>query len=144
MAATQTYENHRHNPKLTAIGFFFVLLSLVAFALRWLKIGGSVMFGVGLICLAAADLVLLQISRSYTIRLQDRIIKLEMRTRCATLLPPPQQAALGRLSTRQIVALRFASDAELPALLERADREQLSSDQIKKAIKNWVPDWDRT
>ena len=67
MAATQTYENHRHNPKLTAIGFFFVLLSLVAFALRWLKIGGSVMFGVGLICLAAADLVLLQISRSYTI-----------------------------------------------------------------------------
>jgi len=42
------------------------------------------------------------------------------------------------------VALRFASDAELPALLERADREQLSSDQIKKAIKNWVPDWDRT
>ena len=62
----------------------------------------------------------------------------------ATLLPSTQQVALGRLSTPQIVALRFASDAELPALLERADREQLSSDQIKKAIKNWVPDWDRT
>jgi len=66
-----------------------------------------------------------------------------MRTRCAAL-PLPQQAALGRLSTPQIVALRFASDAELPALLERADREQLSSDQIKKAIQNWRPDWDRT
>ena len=142
--ATQTYENHRHNPKLTAIGFFLVLLSLVAFALRWLKIGGSVMFGVGLICLAAADLVLLQISRSYTTRLQDRIIKLEMRTRCAALLPAAQQAALGRLTTPQIVALRFASDAELPALLERADREQLSSEQIKKAIQNWRPDLDRT
>jgi len=142
--ATQSYETHRHIPRLTGIGFLFVLLSLVAFALRWFEIGGRTMFAVGLICLAAADVVLLQISRSYTTRLQDRIIKLEMRTRCATLLPPSQQAALGRLSTRQIVALRFASDAELPALLERADREQLSSDQIKKAIQNWRPDWDRT
>ena len=72
------------------------------------------------------------------------IIKLEMRTRCATLMPSAQQAVLGRLAMPQIVALRFASDAELPALLDRADREQLSSDQIKKAIKNWTPDWDRT
>jgi uncharacterized protein DUF6526 len=142
--ATQTYENHRHNPRLTGIGFFFVLLSLVAFALRWFAIGGRVAFAVGLFGLAAADVVLLLISRSYTTKLQDRVIKLEMRTRCATLLPPPQQAAFGRLSTPQIVALRFASDAELPALLDRADREQLSSDQIKKAIKNWTPDYDRT
>ena len=142
--ATQTYENHRHNPRLTGIGFLFVLLSLVAFALRWFAIGGSVMFGVGLFSLATADVVLLLISRSYTTKLQDRIIKLEMKTRCTTLLPPSQQAALGRLSTPQIVALRFASDAELPALLDRADREQLSSDQIKKAIKNWTPDLDRT
>jgi hypothetical protein len=141
--ATQTYETHRHNPRLTGIGFFFVLLSLIALALRWFAIGGRVMFAVGLFGLAAADVVLLLISRSYTTKLQDRIIKLEMRTRCATLLPP-QQAALGRLSTPQIVALRFASDAELPALLDRADREQLSSDQIKKAIKNWTPDWGRT
>ena len=44
----------------------------------------------------------------------------------------------------QIVALRFASDAELPGLLERAEREQLTADQIKRAIKNWVPDVDRT
>ena len=144
MAATQNYESHRHTPTLTGIGFMFVLLSLVAFALRGIGIGGRVMFGVGLVGLAAADVVLLQISRSYTTRLQDRIIKLEMKTRCATLLPPQQQAALGRLSTRQIVALRFASDAELPALLDRADREQLSGDQIKKAIKSWTPDWDRT
>ena len=119
-------------------------MSLVAFGLRWLRIGGSVVFGVGLICLAAADVVLLQISRSYTTKLQDRIIKLEMKTRCATLLSSPQQEALGRLSTRQIVALRFASDAELPALVDRTVREQLSGDQIKKAIQNWRPDWDRT
>jgi len=142
--ATQTFETHRHVPRLTGIGFAFVLVSLVAFGLRWLRIGGSVVFGVGLICLAAADVVLLQISRTYTTKLQDRIIKLEMRTRCATLLSSPQQEALGRLTTPQIVALRFASDAELPALVDRTAREQLSGDQIKKAIQNWRPDWDRT
>jgi hypothetical protein len=67
-----------------------------------------------------------------------------MKVRCAPLLTPAQQAACGRLGKPQIVALRFASDEELPALVERADREQLSADQIKRAIKNWVPDWDRT
>jgi hypothetical protein len=45
---------------------------------------------------------------------------------------------------KQIAALRFASDAELPALLERAAREQLPPVAIKRAIKNWVPDLDRT
>jgi hypothetical protein len=88
--------------------------------------------------------VLLSISRLYITRLQDRIIKLEMRVRCATLLSPAQQAVAARLKKAQIVALRFASDEELPGLLEQADREQLSADQIKRAIKNWVPDMDRT
>ena len=89
-------------PKLTGIGFLFVLLSLVAFALRWLRIGGSVVFGVGLICLAAADVVLLQISRTYTTKLQDRIIKLEMKKpgpnapRRTTPRAPPVQAAQPR------------------------------------------------
>jgi Family of unknown function (DUF6526) len=92
----------------------------------------------------AANMVLLQISRSYTTRLQDRIIKLEMRGRCASLLTPGQQAIFNALPTPQIVALRFASDEELPALVERADRERLTPDQIKRAIKTWMPDWDRT
>ena len=142
--ATQTYETHRHHPTPTLIGFLVVLLSLAAFALRWFEIGGRVMFAVGLFGLIAANVVLLMISRAYTMKLQDRIIKLEMKTRCATLLTPSQQAALGRLSNAQIVGLRFASDAELPALVDRADREHLTNDQIKRAVKNWVADGDRT
>jgi len=67
-----------------------------------------------------------------------------MRMRCASLLTPAQQAILLRLDKPQIIALRFASDAELGALVEQADREHLSADQIKRAIKVWVPDWDRT
>jgi hypothetical protein len=129
---------------LTGIGFGFLLLAIVGFALRWFEVGGRAMFAAGLAALIAVDVVVLLISREYTTRLQDRIIKIEMKLRCAQLLSPAQQAALSRIAKPQLIALRFASDAELPALLERAEREQLTADQIKRAIKNWVPDLDRT
>jgi hypothetical protein len=141
--ATQSYANHTHNPKLTGIGFLFVVVAIAAFVLRWFYIGGRPMFAAGLTALVAADIVLLFISRQYTTTLQDRVIRLEMRVRTAGL-PAPQQAAFSRISMPQIVALRFASDPELPALIERADREHLTPDQIKREIKNWVPDLNRT
>jgi Family of unknown function (DUF6526) len=142
--ATQSYATHRHTPTRTAIGFLFLVVAIVGFALRGYGIGGHVTMAVGLFGLVACSLVLLLIGRVYTTALQDRIIKLEMRVRCASILTPPQQAIVARLDKPQLVALRFASDAELPALAEQAEREHLSADQIKRAIKNWVPDWDRT
>jgi uncharacterized protein DUF6526 len=141
---TQDYATHRHNPKLTGIGFLFLMISLVAFALRWFEIGGRYTMALGLLGLIASVQVLLSISRIYTTKLQDRIIQLEMRVRGMTMLTPAQQAILARLGKSQVIALRFASDAELPALIEQADREQLSADQIKRAIRNWMPDFERT
>jgi hypothetical protein len=79
-----------------------------------------------------------------TTRLQDRIIKLEMRVRTAPLLTPEQQRLLDQLDNKQIAALRFASDAELPLLLERAVREKLPLKEIKRAVKSWTADLDRT
>ena len=72
--ATQTYTTHRHNPRLTGIGFLFVLIAIVALALRWFDIGGRPMFAAGLASLIAAVIVVLLISRVYTTKLQDRII----------------------------------------------------------------------
>jgi hypothetical protein len=141
---TQDYASHRHNPKLTGIGFLFLVVSIVGFGLRWFHIGGRYSMALGLVGLLASVQVLLSISRVYTTKLQDRIIRLEMKVRGMTLLTPAQQAVLARLSRPQVVALRFASDAELPALVEQADREKMTADQIKRAIKNWVPDVDRT
>jgi hypothetical protein len=141
---TQDYATHRHNPKLTGIGFLFLVISLVAFALRWFEIGGRYTMALGLLGHIASVQVLLSISRIYITKLQDRIIQLEMRVRGMTALTPAQQAVLARLSKPQVIALRFASDAELPALVEQADREQLSADQIKRAIRNWMPDFERT
>ena len=143
-AEVQSYANHRHQPRQTGLGFLFLVISIVGFALRWFGIGGRYSMAVGLGSLAASVLVLLLISRTYTTTLQDRIIRMEMRLRCATLLSAAQQQTLWGLSKPQIVALRFASDAELPLLIERAARERLSADQIKRAITHWVPDWDRT
>ena len=129
---------------MTAIGGLFFLIALVSFVLRWFYIGGRYTMALGIFGVLGAIWMLLSISRVYTTKLQDRIIKLEMRVRGMSVLTPAQQAALWRLEKPQIVALRFASDAELPGLIERAEREKLSSKQIKEAITNWVPDWDRT
>ena len=57
---------------------------------------------------------------------------------------PEQMATFDRLRKSQIVALRFASDEELPELMRRAVEESLSRTDIKKAVKNWVPDYHRT
>jgi hypothetical protein len=138
----QSYKNHAHRPMLTAVGYWFVGVALISFMLRWRATGDRLF--IGLFALSAAVIVLLHISRRYTTRLQDRIIKLEMRVRTAALLTPEQQRLLMQLHNKQIAALRFASDAELPALVERAAREKLKPDAIKRAVQNWTPDLDRT
>lgn len=140
----QSYKSHTYQPVATGVGYLFVIVAAVAFALRWFGIGGRVSFAIGLLATLAAVVTLLVISRTYTTRLQDRIIKLEMRVRTSTLFSPAQQRMLMQLNNKQIAALRFASDAELSALLERAVRERLKPDDIKRAIQTWVPDHDRT
>ena len=142
--SSQTYANHAHQPVLTGVGYLCALVAIVAFTARWFFVGGRVSMAIGLAALIGCQIALLLISRTYITKLQDRIIRLEMRLRAASLLTPEQQRLLTTAGMKQIVALRFASDAELPALLERAVREQLRPDDIKRAIKTWVPDLDRT
>jgi hypothetical protein len=78
--------------------------------------------------------------RFFALKAQDRAIVAEERFRHYVLtnkiLPPA-------LSVRQIIGLRFASDEEFPELAEKAARENLSEEDIKKAIKNWKGDFYR-
>ena len=131
---TQSYVNHVHRPVLTIVGYLFLIAALVAFGLRWFEIGGRATFAVGLLGLVGSLATLLAISRIYITRLQDRIIKLEMRMRTAALLHRRSSSMLGTFTNKQIAALRFASDQELPALVERAARENLKPDDIKRAV----------
>jgi hypothetical protein len=98
---------------------------------------------VGLILVATALIVAVLKLRVYALRNQDRIIRLEERLRLATLLPEPWRSRIPELTAAQLVAIRFASDAEVPGLVERALNEKLSRSDIKKAIQQWRPDYSR-
>lgn len=140
--AEQSYERHTHRPIPTAIAVAFAVTALVLMV-------GQMFFGWqtrdwAITALVASVFVLAGTSRLYTINLQDRIILLETKVRCAEVLPALQDANLAKLSKKQIVALRFASDAEFGTLLERAARETMSPKDIKAAIKTWRPDLHRT
>jgi hypothetical protein len=89
---------------------------------------------------SVAAAVALSKSRLYALRVQDRVIRIEERLRTATLLPEPLRSRIPEFTERQI-ALRFASDAELPTLAGQALSENLSPADIKKAIQVWRPDY---
>lgn len=90
--------------------------------------------------LAVALVVIVFRIRLYAIKVQDRVIRLEERLRLASLLSEPLRSRIPELTEDQLIGLRFASDAELAALVQRALTEKLSRDDIKKSIKNWRPD----
>ena len=79
----------------------------------------------------------------YALGNQNRIVRLEMRFRYYRLTQKNFEEIEQQLSLSQILALRFASDEELVALIEKTIKEKLSVDEIKRTIKNWVPDYMR-
>jgi hypothetical protein len=83
------------------------------------------------------------ISRSQTLRAQDRIIRLEERIRLAALLPAEDRAHINELSVQQLIALRFASDDELPGLARKTLTQNLEPKAIKQSIVNWRGDYYR-
>ncbi|ADW69166.1 DUF6526 family protein [Granulicella tundricola] len=94
--------------------------------------------------LASMGLILLNLkSRMYPLAVQDRVIRLEGRLRLHELMPEEHHSIADQLTTRQFVALRFACDAELPALARKAVAENLDGKTIKQNIGTWRPDYNR-
>jgi hypothetical protein len=81
--------------------------------------------------------------RTYALKVQDRVIRLEETLRMQRVLPEPLKARIGELTVSQLVALRFAPDAELTDLVEQTLANNLSNKEIKSKIVTWRPDFFR-
>jgi 4-hydroxybenzoate polyprenyltransferase len=136
----QNYQNHKRFHPL-----FHYILSLLIF----ISIVGAICFvvrnGMGLpSILTLAIVIILAIMfvliRQYPLKAQDRAIRAEENLRHYVLTGKLLDA---RLTVGQIIALRFAGDAEFPALSEKAVSQNLSPDDIKKQITNWRADYFR-
>ena len=143
---SQTFANHT---RLDPPFHFFVLpvfvlglvLTLIHFFYHLRESGFHENFHAFLlILLALALLTLLLKVRVYSLKVQDRVIRLEERLRMQSLLQPALLPRIGELNEAQIVALRFASDGELPGLVEKALASKMKPADIKKSIQNWRAD----
>lgn len=137
----QTFANHAHFvPGYHFVASLLVLVNLIYSVVQNLR-DPSVQTLVG--TLTAIALVLLWIyPRLFALSVQDRIIRLEMQLRLQRILPDDLRARIGEITRGQFVALRFASDAELPALVRKVLDEKITDQkQIKMAVKDWQADY---
>ena len=138
---SQSFDNHRHLPAAFVVALVAILGAIVCVVMSWM---GWNTTGSAIACLIVVAGAYARTSRTYTTSLQDRIIRMEMLYRTDKMLSPAQRAMYATLSLDQIIALRFASDLELPALVERAAAEHLPPKAIKRAVRDWQPDLART
>ena len=136
----QTLANHaRFDPLYHFFAVPVFLISAIAALVHFLMHPGLHSGWLFVVAVAAAIAVLKL--RFYALRVQDRVIRQEEKLRLTVLLPERLRSRIPELSEGQLIALRFASDAEVPALTERALSEKLSRADIKKAIQTWRPDY---
>jgi hypothetical protein len=133
----QTFENHA---KIVPAYHYFTF-ALVAINLLWNLYRTVVAFSVDQLmslAVAVALLMLFFFARIFALRVQDRVIRLEMRLRLAALAPD-LTPRLGEFTVDQMCSLRFASDAELPELARKVLAEKLDD---RKAIKQMIRHWE--
>jgi len=137
--AVQNFSNHT---KWDPIFHFFLAPVLVGTLIFSIKHAFAYPNGMTLwlVLLMVALCVWLVRTRTYALRVQDRLIRLEERLRMEKILPDEVMARFDELTPQQVVGLRFASSGELAELTRRALDEKLTAKQIKAAIKEWRPD----
>jgi len=119
-----------------------ILLANFIWSFFRLRPQGYSAYSIFSVFVAAALVVTLLVARLMALKVQDRVIRLEERLRYQRLLPSDLQARTDDFTINQIVSLRFASDAELPALARKVLEEKLQDRKaIKQLIRVWKPDY---
>ena len=118
---------------ITMLAFFYFATDAVRHPSKMTLLAALYAFGISVAVFA---------SRIMALRVQDRVIRLEMRLRLKEILPAALAARIPEIRVKQLVALRFASDAEMASLVERTLKGEFADQQaIKAAIKDWQADY---
>lgn len=140
MAQTQNFGNHAK----FVPAFHFVVGPILIFNFVWcvVRVVRHFSFATVASLLVSIALVLLALlARMFALTVQDRVIRLEMWLRLQQVLPTDLRGRISEFTVSQLVSLRFAGDAELPALARKVLDEKLDDrKQIKKLIRDWQPD----
>lgn len=136
----QTYKNHAQVVPL----YHYVAFPILAANFIWSARTAMQAPGAGTVIAAAtafALIVMFFFARIFALKVQDRVIRLEMRLRLRELLPAALHPRIADFTPGQLVALRFATDAELPELAQAVLRDNVTDKKaIKQMIKVWNPD----
>lgn len=143
--ATQPVQNYANHTRLDPPFHVFVLpvAALNILVAIWNVIRHPSLGSAWFVILALAAAVAVTKIRMYALKVQDRLIRLEERLRLSQLLAEPLRERIGDLTEAQLIALRFASDAEVPALVEKALEGTMVPRELKQAVVNWRPDYFR-
>ena len=137
---TQNYATHRRWFPLFHYVALPILVANVTIAVAHL-VRRPTLWNGWLVVLSIGLVAGLVASRTSALMVQNRLIGLEMRLRLAATLSPEMRARIPELRLRQLIALRFAGDQELPGLVERCLHGELATaDAVKRAIRDWRPD----
>lgn len=137
----QNFQNHAR----TVPAYHMFTFGLIVINALWSIYRAATDFSIDrlmAVFVAVALVMLFFFARVFALRVQDRVIRLEMRLRLAQVLPADLRPRVNELSVNQLCALRFASDAELPELTRRVLSDNIADRKtIKQMIKSWEADW---
>lgn len=138
-ADEQNLKNHgRLDPPFHLVSFALLLVNLgivVAYAIKHLN-----MYTAWTVILSVGIFIPFLKIRTYALKVQDRVIRLEERLRLQSLAPTEWHKQIYQLTEDQLIGLRFAGDDEVVELAKVALEEKLTRKQIKERIRSWRPD----